>query len=121
MDQMNEQKIKALEELIRQMQGVMAEGGGDEPMDESEVSEGIEEAMEESSEPSMEDSCKEEGEDSEDEMDPIEKMKQDFMRGKVDRPRRKSLMIIAKPTNASVSASFEKKMPEISKKKKGYK
>jgi len=116
MDQMNTEKAKALAELIKQMQALMADGGGDETMEDGEVSEGIEDAMEESSEPSMEESCQEEeGE----EMDPMDKMKQDFMRGKVDRPKRKSLMIMAKPMKPAVPV--EKKASPFPTKKKGYK
>jgi len=87
------QKEAALQNLITQMYDMMAEGKGDEPMAEDDLSESIEE----SADGPMGDDSKlmdmamgDEIEDCD-----FEDEKSDFMKSKVDRPKRKSISVMA--------------------------
>jgi hypothetical protein len=112
MDMMKEEKLKALQSLLKQMNELMIEGEGDEEMTSEDMSEAMDEAAEgpEADEGmSMAEAC-EEGEE-----DPLKEEKKKFMRGMVDRPKKPSLNIM--PKKPMVAISVEKTVASPKKKK----
>jgi hypothetical protein len=109
MDMMNQEKIKALQELIGQMQDLMIEGKGDDEMSRGDVSESIEEAMEGAESPEMGEECEEK--------DPLAEERKNFMKGIVDRPKRKSMVVKPKAPVAMMSVKETIALPK--KKAKG--
>lgn len=119
---MKAQKEAALQNLIEQMYEMMANGEGDEPMEEGELSESIEDAGEEG--PKSEGSKMMEqmamGEEDEDcEVDDEEKM--NFMKSKVDRPKRKSITVMAMKAKPVPKMDVLKEMMSQKPKAKGKK
>lgn len=113
MDMMKEEKLKALQSLVQQMNELMIEGEGDEEMTGGEVSDAIEDAAEgpEADEGmSMTEAC--EAED-----DPLAEEKKKFMRGMSDKPKRKALNLM--PKKPMVAISVEKTVAAPKKKAKG--
>lgn len=117
---MKAQKEAALQNLITQMYEMMANGDGDEPMEEGELSESIEGAAESpkaEGSKMMEKMSMDEGEDCE--VDDEEKM--NFMKSKIDRPKRKSITVMAMKAKPAPKMEALKEMMSQKPKAKGKK
>jgi len=114
---MKEQKLEALQNLIMQMHELMAKGEGDEVMEEGEMSEAMEDdGVNIAPEGKMIEKIAL-SDDMGEECDEDEKM--NFMKGKVDRPKRKSLNIRGQ-MSAPKKAEIKEFMGLTKKKSKVY-